>query len=63
MYGGGIGGIGSLIIGGLPLNFDFSKSFGEGRFVDANGVLHVDQPTQLKFANGIKFDFSIGYDF
>ncbi len=46
----------TVFAGGLPFNFDFSKVYGQGRFV-------VNGPTQNKFVDGINFDFSIGYDF
>ena len=62
--GAGAAGFGfTVFAGGLPFNFDFSKVYGQGRFPDANGVLHLEEPTQFKFTDGIHFDFSIGYDF
>lgn len=60
---GSIGAGFTVFAGGLPLNFDFSKVFGKGRFPDENLVLDLTKPGQTKFVDGIGFDFSIGYDF
>lgn len=50
--------------GGLPMNFDFSKVYGKGRFGDENGIVDLTQPISgYKVTDGIEFDFSIGYDF
>ena len=47
-----------------PMNFDFSKVFGKGRIADENGIIDLRQPlTGYTITDGIKFDFSIGYDF
>jgi Tol biopolymer transport system component len=60
---GSIGAGFTVFAGGLPLNFDFAKVFGYGRFADANQIIHLSDPVVRKFADGLGFDFSIGYDF
>ncbi len=50
--------------GGLPLNFDFSKVYGKGRFGNEFGIVDLTQPVSgFEITDGIEFDFSIGYDF
>ena len=61
----GAGSIGfgfTVFAGGLPFHFDFSRVYGQGRF-PVDGLIDVNSPTQLEFADGIRFDFSMGYDF
>ena len=62
--GAGSVGVGfTVFAGGLPFNFDFSKVYGQGRFVTPNNTLDLTEPTERKFTDGIQFDFSIAYDF
>ncbi len=62
--GAGSIGVGfTVFAGGLPFNFDFSKVYGEGRFLQPNNTLDPTVPTENKFTDGIQFDFSIAYDF
>ena len=60
---GSLGGGFTVFAGGLPLNFDFSKNFGYGRFPDERGIIDLQSPVQFEFTDGIQFDFSIGYEF
>jgi WD40-like Beta Propeller Repeat len=60
---GSIGAGFTVFAGGLPFNFDFSKVYGQGRFVNDDGTLNLSAPTERKFLDGIHFDFSIAYDF
>jgi hypothetical protein len=60
---GSIGAGFTVFAGGLPMNFDFSKVFGNGRFADETGRLDLSEPAHREFVDGIGFDFSIGYDF
>jgi len=58
-FGAGV----TVFAGGLPLNFDFSKVYGQGRVPSAGGIFDLRAPTEFKITDGIEFDFSIGYDF
>ena len=60
---GSVGGGFTVFAGGLPLNFDFSKNFGYGRFPNDRGFIELTTPVQFEFTDGIQFDFSIGYEF
>jgi Tol biopolymer transport system component len=53
----------TAFLGGLPFNFDFSKVYGPGRFLDQRGVVDPRQPTVNRFDDGIHMDFSIAFDF
>lgn len=53
----------SAFAGGLPLNFDFSKTFGYGRLADDQGRVDFSQPLVFEINDGLRFDFSIGYEF
>lgn len=53
----------TVFAGGLPLNFDFSKGFGNGRLADVNGFITKNTPIEFNFTDGLQFDFSIGYEF
>jgi Tol biopolymer transport system component len=53
----------TVFAGGLPFNFDFSRVFGQGRFKEPFVPVDTSIPTTRKFTDGLKFDFSIAYDF
>ena len=52
----------TVFAGGLPFNFDFSRVYGHGRKV-LNPFPVVLGPAEDTFVDGLKFDFSIAYDF
>ena len=60
---GSIGGGFSAFLGGLPMNFEFSKVYGRGWLANSEGRININQPTTFHFVDDIKFDFSIFYDF
>ncbi len=53
----------SVYAGGLPFNFDFSRVYGQGWILNPGDTVPVNSPTERKFTDGLKFDFSIAYDF
>jgi len=62
----GAGSIGfgfAVFAGGLPFNFDFSRVYGQGYILQPGDPLDFSNPQVKKFTDGLKFDFSIAYDF